>query len=112
MLPVSYLVALLLTISIEVFVALMFGYKNKKEILSVILINLITQPALNFLLFINTYFSLIPVNIQSILASETIVILVEWQLLVYALQRNPKRLLVLSLVMNLASFAIGLSLFR
>lgn len=111
MLISPYLVALLLTILIEVFVALMFGFRSKNEILSVILVNLITEPVLNYFLLINSYFSLVTVNIQFLLLLETIVILVEWRLLVYALQRNSKRLLVLSLVMNLASFALGLSLF-
>jgi hypothetical protein len=111
MLISSYLVALLLTILIEVFVALIFGYKCKKEILSVILLNLITQPVLNYFLLINSYFSLVSVSIQFILLLEIIVILVEWQLLVWTLQRKPKSLFVLSLVMNLASLTIGLSLF-
>lgn len=111
MLISPYLVALLLTILIEVFVALMFGFRSKNEILSVILVNLITEPVLNYFLLINSYFSLVAVNIQLLLLLETIVILVEWRLLVYALQRNSNRLLVLSLVMNLASFALGLSLF-
>ena len=107
----SYLAALLLTILIEVLVALIFGYKRKKEILSVILVNLITQPVLNYFLLIGSYFSLVAVTIQFILLLEIIVILVEWQLLVYTLQREPKSLFVLSLVMNLASLTIGLSIF-
>jgi hypothetical protein len=111
MLISSYLVALLLTILIEVFVALIFGYKCKKEILSVILLNLITQPVLNYFLLINSYFSLVSVTIQFILLLEIIVILVEWQLLVWTLQRKLKSLFVLSIVMNLASLTIGLSLF-
>ena len=111
MLITSYLVALLLTILIEVFVALVFGYKRKKEILSVILLNLITQPVLNYFLLINSYFSLVSVSIQFILLLEIIVILVEWQLLVWTLQRKLKSLFVLSIVMNLASLTIGLSLF-
>lgn len=111
MLISSYLVALLLTILIEVFVALIFGYKRKKEILSVILLNLITQPVLNYFLLIDSYFSLVSVTIQFTLLLEIIVILVEWQLLVWTLQRKLKSLFVLSTVMNLASLTIGLSLF-
>lgn len=111
MLISSYLAALLLTILIEVLVALIFGYKHKKEICSVILINLITQPVLNYFLLIDSYFSLVAVNIQFTLPLEIIIILVEWQLLVYTLKRESKSLFVLSLVMNLASFAIGLSIF-
>jgi hypothetical protein len=111
MLISPYLVALLLTILIEVLVALIFGFRSKKEILSVILVNLITEPLLNYFLLINSLFSLVAVNIQFLLLLETIVILTEWRLLVYTLQRNSKRLLVLSLIMNLTSFAIGLSLF-
>ena len=111
MLISSYLAALLLTILIEVLVALIFGYKRKKEILSVILVNLITQPLLNYFLLIDSYFSLDAVNIQFILLLEIMVILVEWQLLVWTLQRKLKSLFVLSIVMNLASLTIGLSIF-
>jgi hypothetical protein len=111
MLISSYLAALLVTILIEVLVALIFGYERKREMLSVIFVNLITQPVLNYFLVINSYFSLVAVNIQLILLLEIIVILVEWQLLVYALQRKPKSLLVLSVVMNLASLTVGLSIF-
>lgn len=111
MLISSYVIALLLTILIEVFVALIFGYRNRIEILSVILLDLITQPVLNYFLLINNYFGLVSANTQFILLLEIIVILVKWRLLVYALDRNSKRLFVLSLVMNSASLVVGFLLF-
>jgi hypothetical protein len=107
----SYVVALLLTILIEVSVALVFGYRSKREIFSVLLVNLITEPVLNYLLLINSYFSLVSASILFILLLESVVILVEWRLLAYALDGDSKRLFVLSLVMNLASLVVGLLLF-
>jgi hypothetical protein len=112
MLITDYLAALILTIVIEVFVALAFGYRHKKEMIAVVLVNLITQPALNYFLLLNSFFSLITANIQFILLLEIVVILVEWWLLVYTLKRDVTRTFALSLVMNLTSFFLGLLLFR
>jgi hypothetical protein len=112
MLASSYLVSLILTILIEVLVARTFGYRNRYETLAMILVNLITQPAVNYsFLLINTYFNLASLSMQATVLLEIPVALVEWQLLVYALQRNPKSLFVLSLVMNAASSIIGLIFF-
>ena len=110
MLVSSYLLALLTTILVEVSVAVLFGCKSK-EVLSIVLVNLITQPVLNYIVFLVDYFKLVYVDIQFVFFSEIIVILVEWRLLVFALERSPRRLFVLSLVMNLASFLVGLLLF-
>jgi hypothetical protein len=112
MLPTDYLFALILTIVIEVSIAAAFGYRSQKEILSIVLVNLITQPALNYFLLLNSFLGLIAESIQFILFLEILVIFVEWGLLVYTLKTDLRKTFVLSLVMNLASFVVGLLVFR
>jgi hypothetical protein len=108
----SYLFALGLTILVEVSIALALGYREKTEVISVILINLMTQPVLNYFLFVVSNFSLFYVTVQAILSLEALVILIEWRLLAYVSQENSRRLLLLSLAMNVASYLIGLPIFK
>jgi hypothetical protein len=108
----NFLLALLLTISVELIIALLFGYKKKSEIIVIICINLITNPVLNYLLLLNFHFSFIKTNIVVILLLEILVVLVEWRLLVYALQANSRKLFILSLVMNFCSYITGVMIFR
>lgn len=108
----SYLIALLLTIAIEVVVANFFGYRKKSEITTIIFINLITNPLLNYLLFTNGYFGITQTNTTIILFLEIVVVLVEWLLLGSVLQQNSKKLFTLSLVMNFCSYIVGVLLFR
>ncbi|MGB9762424.1 MAG: hypothetical protein ACPLW7_00175 [Minisyncoccia bacterium] len=108
----SYLIALLLTIAIEVIVAIFFGFRKKSEIATIIFINLITNPLLNYLLFINGYLGVSTINITTIIFLEVLVVLVEWLLLRFTLQQNPNKLFTLSLVMNFCSYIAGVLIFR
>jgi len=112
MLTSSYLSVLLLTLVMETFVAFVSGYRDKLALLSVIFINLITNPLLNYFLWINGYFHFIGINISNILILETMVVFIEWGLLIFALKQKPWRLFALSLVMNSASFGAGLVFLR
>jgi len=107
-----YVFALLLTIAIEVVVALFFGYRKKSEIATVIFINLITNSLLNYLLFIDSYFGTVQISTIAILILEIIVVLVEWLLLVFTLKQNQKKLFALSVVMNFCSYIAGVLIFR
>lgn len=106
----EYFVALLLTVAIEIIVAVLFWYRNKESILSVVLVNLITNPLANFLVLFNSYTNLLPEN-TLIIIIEIGVVLAEWGLLVYALRLEPKKMLLLSVAMNVASYAVGLLIF-
>lgn len=108
----NFLVALLLTIAIEVFIAILFGFRNKNSILAVVFINLITNPILNYFLLINNYFSFVFINTINLLIFEIIIILVEWLLLILVLRQSPKKLLALSAVMNFCSYITGILIFR
>jgi len=105
-------VILLLTIVTELSVAFLLGFRNKKILLSIISVNIFTNPLLNFgLLIATTFYS---VELTPILLSilELLVVFVEWQLLVYVVRRRQKRLLALSLILNTASFLVGIALAR
>ena len=108
----SFLLPLVLTIVTEVIVAYVFGFRKKTEIITIIFINLLTNPILNYLLLVNGYFSFFEINPTLILFLELAVVLAEWRLLIFALQKSPKQLLILSLAMNLCSYIIGALLLR
>ncbi len=108
----SSLLTLFLTIVIELTVSFFFGFRKKIEITAIIFINLLTNPILNYFLLVNDHFSFFKINLLIILLLEIIVVLIEWKLLVFALQEKPKKLLTLSLVMNFCSFFIGVLIFN
>ena len=108
----SFIVALFLTLLIEIFIAFILGYKDKTSIAIIALINIITNPLLNYLIIINNQLNLIKYNLIFLLVLEISIIFIEWGILVYSIKsKNSKQLFVLSLIMNFTSFIIGLLLF-
>ena len=101
------LLALLITEIVEITVALFLGYRRPREIIAVILVNLVTNPSLNYLLFLNDHFGIIRERFPLILFLEAAVVLIEWALLVVALRRSNRSLFVLSLTMNTCSYLTG-----
>lgn len=99
---------LLLTLLIEISVALIFGYRNKFVLLSIILVNLITNPLLNYILWLNNSVGFFYITVINLILFEIAVVIVEWLLLVFALRKNYKSLLLLSFTMNFVSFIMGL----
>jgi hypothetical protein len=108
----SYLLALFLTIVIELAVAFFFGFRKRIEIIAIIFINLLTNTILNYFLLANDHFSFFKSSLLIILLLEIVVVLIEWKLLVFALQEKPKKLLALSLAMNFCSYITGACIFK
>ena len=108
----SFLLAPLLTIVIELVVALFFGFRKKIDIITIIFVNLLTNPILNYFLWVNDYFSFFKSNLSLILSLEFLVVFIEWKLLVYVLQEKSNKLLKLSFVMNFCSYIAGVLIFR
>jgi len=103
-------IAFLLTIVLEVAVALLLGYRRRQEIACVVLVNVFSHPLVNYLIWVADTFRPVPVRPLEILLLEVGVVIVEWLLLCYALPRRRKSgLFVLSLVMNSVSYLAGLS---
>jgi hypothetical protein len=103
--------ALLLTTVIEVGIAWLCRLRSKRELGTVVLINVITNPLLNYLLAVNGYFHLVSQTFVLILCLEAGVVLVEWRLLVYVLRRGETGMLALSIGINACSFLAGLLIF-
>ncbi|MFA6354198.1 MAG: hypothetical protein WCX12_00740 [Candidatus Paceibacterota bacterium] len=110
--PNNFFPALLLTIAVEVLIAVILGFRNKNSIVSVVCVNLITNPILNYFLWINNAYSFIRVNITIVLFFEILIVFIELLLLTFALRQNVKKMLVLSIVMNLFSYIVGVLIFR
>jgi hypothetical protein len=108
----NLIVALVLTVVLEVLIAILFNYRKKSEISIIVLINIITNPLLNYLLAVNNYFNWLSINIFILILLEIIVVMVEWLFLRYAIRKNSKKLFLLSVVMNATSFIVGLLLFK
>jgi hypothetical protein len=107
----NYAIAFLLTISVEVAVALILGYRKRREIACIVWVNVFSHPLLNLIVWILRASRPVPARDPVILLLEAGVVVLEWLLLCYALPRNPKgSLLVLSAAMNIASYGAGLVL--
>ncbi len=105
-----YLFALLLTITIEGGVAYLLGFRKRQYQLAFAVINTITNLSLNYLILVLGYLS-IRVTFMFIVTLEILVVVVEWQLLIYIFRDSKGRFLVLSILANAASFFAGLLLF-
>lgn len=101
-------IAFLITLVLEVAVALLFGYRKRVEIACVVLVNLFSWPLLNCTIWVVDSLRSVPLGTSAILLFEAGIVIVEWQLLCYALPRHPRfRLLLLSLTMNGISYLVG-----
>jgi hypothetical protein len=112
MIIISLLTALILTILIEETVTFLLGYRNKNTLLVVSLVNVITNPAANYVVMINNTFNIIKPDISLVIILEVLIVYIEWKILEYALpEQEIKSYLILSIIMNLASFLTGIILF-
>ncbi|RPI92094.1 MAG: hypothetical protein EHM40_14020 [Chloroflexi bacterium] len=78
--------------------------------LAIALINVITNLTLNYLILVLGYLG-IDVTFALIVTLEILVVIVEWQLLVYVFHGPKGRFLTISALANAMSFFIGLLLF-
>lgn len=111
MLPASSLViSLALTVGIELAVAYWRGYRNRYQVLTVVLMNIFTNPTLNLVLWINSIYEF---GNAFVLAAvlELLVIVVEAALITFALGFKPKRSLIDSLWFNLSSLSVGTAIY-
>jgi hypothetical protein len=102
----NYAIAFLMTLLLEVVVALLLGYRRQAEIACVVLVNVFSWPLLNYLIWVVGSLRSTAISTPQILLFETGVVNVEWLLLCYALPRHPRfRLFLLSLAMNAVSYS-------
>ncbi len=96
--------ALLLTLAVEVPVCMLMGLR-KKELLIVLLANVMTNPAVNVLYLLGKLYTPLPV-FAVIAVLEVAAVVVEW--IVYRLLTEARRPFLVSLVANAVSYGTGL----
>jgi hypothetical protein len=107
----AYLLALFLTLVIELAVALILGYRSRRELAVVVLVNFVTHPVLHLILFLNNYLAFLTVNDLTIGIMEICIVFVEWGILCYSFPAKKWKLLLLSFLMNLCSYGLGRVIF-
>ena len=106
-LPKVMCISLLCTLIIEVSIAFILQYR-KKDLLNVLLVNVLTNPLLNSsVIAINYFYGLKARNI-SLYIFEVLVILTEGFIYNKYLERKKINGYLLSLILNIASYVIGL----
>lgn len=105
-LPLIMLICLSSTIVIELIMSLLLGIRNKKDILNVILVNIMTNPLVVSILMYITYNRLFNTTI-SIIMLEILVILTEGFTYKKVLTFDKINPYVLSLILNISSYFIG-----
>jgi hypothetical protein len=98
--------ALAVTIVVELAVAALFGLRTRPAIVTVVCINLITNPALN-LAVLGLWLWEPRAYWPALAALEIAAVLVEWRLLLWALGGDSRRLLLVAACMNAASLSAG-----
>ncbi len=115
MYPTDYIIlmffALLGTIISEGFVAFLFGFRDKTSLIKIALINVITNPVMNYLALLVYNLKIVKVDLVLFLFLEALVVISEWRLLLYAFPKRKDNMFLLSLSMNTVSFIIGLLMF-
>ena len=105
-LPLIMLICLSSTIMIELIMSLLLGIRNKKDILNVILVNIMTNPLVVSILMYITYNRLFNTTI-SIIILEILVILTEGFTYKKVLTFDKINPYFLSLILNISSYFIG-----
>lgn len=105
------LVPLILTIAIECIAAFLMGYRQKLLFLAIFIVNLVTNPFLNFLVMLINYFKIAGLYFYIVIPMEIIIVFAEWGILYYIFHRDKNKFLFLSFMINLSSYLTGLLLF-
>lgn len=94
-------------------VAAALGLRSRRALLTVILVNLLTNPLLNYAGLLVGQFDdwaarPATVVVPVLVAAELLVVFAEWRLLLWVLGGESRRLLLVSLAMNAASALAGI----
>jgi hypothetical protein len=111
MILINLISALLLTEAVEFTAAFLMGCRGKEFYKILGLINIVTNPLLNYIIQVLFFFNLLKYRFPIVILLEMIVVIVEWRLFVYALPKGKRSYLLLSAVINASSFLVGFLIF-
>ena len=105
--PEIMLRSLLFTIIIEILVALIIGIRNKKDIINILLVNLLTNPIVTSIpIVFNVYFGILSRNIV-LYTLEILTFLIEGIIYFKTIKYRKINPFLISLILNLSSYFIG-----
>lgn len=106
-LPFGMLKCLICTIIIEIFVAFLIGIKNKKDLLNILLVNIVTNPIVSSIpVYFNVFYNLKIRNI-SLIILEILTLFTEGVIYKKYLKYKKINPFLISLILNLSSYLIG-----
>ena len=108
---ISFLIRLILTIAIEIGLALIFGIKKKSHILTILIVNVITQVFLNAMLNITTYFEGQLTAVIYYVIGELIVLAADSIFYVLYFKTQKLKFALYAILANLISFGTGFGLY-
>jgi len=111
MIVINLISALLLTEVVEFVAAYIMGHRGKEFYIALVLVNLITNPLINYILLVLYTLKLLHFRLIIIIILEIIVIISEWRILSYALPKKIKSFLTLSIAMNISSYLVGVMIY-
>ena len=101
----------ILTVIVEVIIGLFFGFRRLREIAAIILVNLITNPALNYILSMFKLSIFTSQGIFTIIILEALVIIAEYLLLRYTFPyKETRKLLTMVITMNVITTFLSFAL--
>lgn len=106
-LPFIMIRCLLLTIIIELVVGLILGIRNKKDIINIILVNVITNPIVVITPIIVYLRFGYKFEIITLIILEILTVLIEGLIYKKTLKYNKINLILFSLILNICSYSIG-----
>ena len=106
-LPIIMIKCLICTIIIEVIVALILGVRDKKDILNIVLVNVVTNPivvSLPVLMLVKYGYN---VRMITLVILEIITVIVEGLIYLRVLKYKKINPFLISLILNASSYLIG-----
>lgn len=105
--PYRMIICLLCTILIETGIAIIIGIRNKKDILNVVLVNVLTNPLVASIpVYFNVWYSLEARNI-SLCILEVLTLFTEGFIYSKVLSYKKIKPLLISIILNASSYLIG-----
>lgn len=98
---------LILTIIIETIMAIIIGIRNKKDILNIILVNILTNPLVTSIpVYFNIRYGVLERNI-SLIILEIFTVIIEGIIYIKVLKFKRINLILISVYLNACSYFIG-----
>jgi len=108
---ISFLIRVILTVVIEIGLAIIFGFKKKSQILTIFIVNVITQVFLNSMLNIVTYYEGQFVAMGFFIIGELIVLTAESIFYAFYFKTQRLKAVLYGVLANLISFGSGFGLY-